>query len=60
MLARPDVLARIMRSMTVHPDCDDGCTNPGFADTGWDSDIARADGKALGVTLEAPCCTPKM
>jgi len=49
LLSRADVRAKIMKSMTVHPDCVQGCTYPGFANTGWDSDQARKDGKKLGV-----------
>ncbi|MDX6242022.1 MAG: hypothetical protein QOG10_6893 [Kribbellaceae bacterium] len=52
MLEQSDVRTRIMRSMTVHPHCEEGCTYPGFVNTGWDTDVARADGRALGVTPE--------
>jgi hypothetical protein len=49
LLRRPDVRAKVMKSMTVHPHCDGGCTYPGFTVTGWNSDIARNDAKVLGV-----------
>ncbi|MEV8375184.1 hypothetical protein AB0P21_20795 [Kribbella sp. NPDC056861] len=52
MLRQPDIRARIMRSMTAHPSCVEGCTYPGFVDTGWDTPVAIADGKLLGITPE--------
>lgn len=49
LLRNPDVRAKVMKSMTVHPHCDGGCTYPGFTVTGWDSEVARYDAKLLGV-----------
>ncbi|WP_257920667.1 hypothetical protein [Amycolatopsis iheyensis] len=49
LLSQPDVRAKVMKSMTVHPHCDGGCVYPGFTTTGWDTELARSDAKALGV-----------
>jgi hypothetical protein len=48
-LKDPKVSSSVAKSMTVHPNCDDGCTYPDFAVTGWSSATARADGIKLGV-----------
>ncbi|HVV12464.1 hypothetical protein [Amycolatopsis sp.] len=48
-LNQEEIRAKIAQSMTVHPNCDDGCTYPGFVVSGWNTPTARADAAALGV-----------
>ncbi len=49
MLQQPSIRAAIARSMTTHPHCENGCTYPGFAVTGWAGELQRNDGAKLGV-----------
>jgi hypothetical protein len=49
LLSQPVVRSEVLQSMTVHPNCDDGCTYPGFVVTGWINDAVRADGLKLDI-----------